>query len=555
MIVVAVVLLFGVALRLFSFSRSAVEHFDEGVYASNMYFGPPDYAYPQQRFFAPPLLPALIEAGMIAGVPPNVAALLPNLLAGCATIVALWWLGRSWFGPEVGLSAATLLALSDFHVIFSATALTDALLSLWLILALDAISRSLGNTDFRWATGAGIYTGLAWWTKYNGWLPLAIEAAALPLLWVLLRPSSKQLWKCFACFGLTVIVGMVVWCPYYFSLQSQGGYEPIAANHAKYFVGFAGWFDAVSRQIANQYVIEGPWSKLAVTVAIVLPQCLAPQSFRRISRALWQAVGIGSLALFLTTYFVVVVFAIVACIRALLVVRRTPKLDETWRRRAVGLSIVVAWCAILMLATPLYTPYPRLALPALVATCLGAALNSSPYLIADFPYGGGATADWKKMAAFYAFVLGTCVFCYLCLPHIDQPELAKDRQGIERIAKQIHQVGGGDAARVIYVYGEPALLFQLRAAGEEFVAPVQDVPDKSAMAKDKPVPTFLLVGPNAAADPQFREQWESKRTHWELLRAFDYMPSPIVWLDLHDPRVANHPATADHAIRLYQFQP
>src|SRR5207249_5587669 len=111
------ILLIGVVFRLLAFSRSAVEHFDEGVYASNIYFGAPDFAYPQQRFFGPPLLPALIEAGMIAGLSPNVAALLPSFLAGCTTIVALWWLGRSWFGPEVGLSAATLLALSDFHVI------------------------------------------------------------------------------------------------------------------------------------------------------------------------------------------------------------------------------------------------------------------------------------------------------------------------------------------------------------------------------------------------------------------------------------------------------
>src|SRR6478609_8227318 len=143
----AAVLLIGVVLRLFAFSHSAVEHFDEGVYASNIYFGPPDYAYPQQRFFGPPLLPALIEAGMIAGLPPNFAALLPSFIAGSVTLVALWWFGRSWFGPEVGLAAAALLALSNFHIAFTTTALTDVLLGLWLVLAIDAIARSLAGTD------------------------------------------------------------------------------------------------------------------------------------------------------------------------------------------------------------------------------------------------------------------------------------------------------------------------------------------------------------------------------------------------------------------------
>src|SRR3954453_3594905 len=142
-LVLATVLVVGAALRLLAFSRAAVEHFDEGVYASNVYFGAPDYAYPQQRFFGPPLLPALIETGMIAGLPPNVAALMPSLLAGCATIVAVWWFGRCWFGPQAGVAAATLLALSGFHVAFSATALTDVLLGLWLVLAIHAIAKSL----------------------------------------------------------------------------------------------------------------------------------------------------------------------------------------------------------------------------------------------------------------------------------------------------------------------------------------------------------------------------------------------------------------------------
>src|SRR5687768_3002192 len=72
--VLVIVAAIGISIRLLAFSRSAVEHFDEGVYASNIFFGPPDYAYPMQRFYAPPLLPALIEAGMSVGLPPNVAA-------------------------------------------------------------------------------------------------------------------------------------------------------------------------------------------------------------------------------------------------------------------------------------------------------------------------------------------------------------------------------------------------------------------------------------------------------------------------------------------------
>src|SRR5262245_17072340 len=106
--ILALALSAGVLLRLVALSHSAVEHFDEGVYASNIFFGPPEYTYPMQRFYAPPLLPALIEVGAMLGLPSNLAALLPSFLAGCGTIVALWWIGRFWFGPPVGLAAATL---------------------------------------------------------------------------------------------------------------------------------------------------------------------------------------------------------------------------------------------------------------------------------------------------------------------------------------------------------------------------------------------------------------------------------------------------------------
>src|SRR5262245_24438558 len=315
LVLLAVVFSVGVALRLVAFSRSAVEHFDEGVYASNIYFGPPEYAYPQQRFFGPPLLPALIEAGMIAGLSPNIAALLPSFLAGCATIVALWWLGRSWFSPEAGLSAATLVALNDFHIAYSATALTDVLLGFWLILALDATARSLSQVDFRWAIAAGIFAGLAWWTKYNGWLPLAIVAVALPLLYLLLRPASKQLLTWCACAAVTAIVAIGVWSPYLFSLQTVGGYGPIADKHARYCVGLAGWLDAASRQIANQYAMETLLSAAAVAAALALPGFLhTEEAWERIWRG-GICVAVGFLAVFWSSAVVIGVGAMIGITR------------------------------------------------------------------------------------------------------------------------------------------------------------------------------------------------------------------------------------------------
>ncbi len=571
------VLAVGICLRVVAFSRSAVEHFDEGVYASNIYFGGPEYAYPLQRYYAPPLLPALIEAGMIVGLPPNVAALLPSFLAGCATIVAVWWFGRTWFGPAVGLSAATLVAFNDFHIAFSAAALTDALLGLWLVLAVDAVGRSLVDRpvqggdvptdgrrlslacasglcgDLRWAVAAGIFTGLAWWTKYNGWLPLAIVGAAMPVLWVFLRPPAKQWMSWLGCFAVTCVVACAVWSPYYFSLQSQGGYGPIAANHAKYVVGLAGWLDSALQQLANQATMEGPLSKFGVFAALMLPAIFSPGPLRRNWMQAVAILSIGLAALLMPTMVVAACSAGVGLGGTALAILCEKTANDAKMRVAIGLALVIAWWLGLLLATPFYSPYPRLLLPWLLASWLGAAiywggiwqareLNLSPVL------------DRTVLATLIALLVAAGVFWTTKQGSWNRFSAPADRRGTERIAREVRAMRTKGELRAIYTYGEPALYFQLRTDRDEVVAPVQQVPRQAAMIDGKAVQTFLIVGPHAEDDPQFQQQWAAERDRFELSKTFDYSPSAIAWLDLHDPR-KGAPEAGDHGVRLYRLKP
>jgi dolichyl-phosphate-mannose-protein mannosyltransferase len=571
-----VVLLAGVWLRIVALSHSAIEHFDEGVYASNVFFGAPEYAYPMQPYYAPPLVPALIEAattvGMLVGMPANLAALLPGFLAGCATIVVVWWFGRCWFGPAVGLSAAALVAFSDFHIAYSAAALTDVLLGVWLVLAVDAIGRSLigcdskqrdgtrsglaAYGDFRWAVGAGLFTGLAWWTKYNGWLPLAIEAAALPLLWFFLRPSTQQLSHWVGCFAVTALIAGIVWSPYYLWLQPHGGYRPIAENHAKYIVGLAGWFDSATRQIANQMVMEHRGSVVGVVFAIVLPGFLTSRSRRERLRLLSWGVGIGALALYLSAFVVAGVAAIVVSWRLLVEFWHAEKFDDAGRRRFVGGCLLIAWLGGMMVATPLYTAYPRLVLPGLLATWIGMAL-----LVAEFSHFENATLQtqrlpgWKSLAALFGVVLVAGIVATLCWPNLSRFHLARDRRGLQQIAWQIRETEKQGEVRGIYVFGEPALFFQLRAAGEEIVAPIPDVSVKQVKLDGRDLPTFLVVGPHDQNDAKLQTQLQADPPRWKLVAEYDYAPSALVWLDLHDPRasVSNSDASRKHAIRFYEL--
>jgi 4-amino-4-deoxy-L-arabinose transferase-like glycosyltransferase len=572
LVLLAVVLAAGIAARGFAFARSAVEHFDEGVYASNIYAGPPEFAYPDQRFYAPPLLPALIEAGILVGLPPNVAALLPGFLAGCGTIVAVWWFGRSWFGPPVGLAAAALVGLSDFHATFSATALTDVLLGLWLVLAVDAIGRSLaavvqswqagrlphgGNgtrsvsTTYGWAIAAGVYTGLAWWTKYNGWLPLAIEGAAIPVLWFFLRPGRRELLDWIACFVLTVVVAALVWMPYYISLQSVGGYGPIAANHAKYVVGFSGWLDSAQRQMTSQFALLGGWFFLGWVLAILLPRLLQPRSvadgFVQFGRSLVEAVGM----LLLTAMFVLSLGAVIGMGRQALAIHREPRLDAPVRRRAIGLVLLAVWFVAMVVATPLYTPYPRLALPLVLAACLATALNWS-IVMEEGCESKQLHPAWGCVVLPGWLALG--LLMNAAMPHDDLHDHPLDRRGLVTIAEQIRTTDIRREPRVVYVFGEPAIFFQLKAAGEPIVAPVPFIPAEPATKDGRPIPTLLVAGPHANRDPRFAKEWAAAKDRWHLVEEFDYEPSLVVWLDLADPRTSPQDTRDLDRVRLYRLR-
>jgi dolichyl-phosphate-mannose-protein mannosyltransferase len=555
---IAAIVISGAVLRLFALSYSAVEHFDEGIYASNIYFGEPDYAYPLQRYYAPPLLPALIEAGMVLQLPPNLAALLPSFLAGCGTMIVLWWFGRTWFGPAAGISAATLAAFSDFQILFSTAALTDALLGLWLLLAVDAIARSLMNGDLRWAVGAGLYTGLAWWSKYNGWLPLAIEAAGIGLLLLLANERRGQLRNWLICFAVTTFVAVAVWLPYWLSLRTHGGYSPIAANHAKYLVGFSGWLNALSRQLANQQAIEGWTSAVGIFLATVLPTLL---DHYRTRQRLWQfgsAAALAVIALFSTSF--VVITAISLCGLLLAASMLFNKLADSREQRpqfSIGLALVAAWWLGLFITTPCYTPYARLTLPFMLAAYLAASTLNPRLLPANVLPRGSASSPQQSLlhcrlslvACSVALVISLAAARLLPRPPL---RLSRNRLALHAIATDIHKPANENTPRVFYTYAEPALFFQLHAAGEPLVSPIQHLPTTAATIEGQRVPTFLLLGPHSEKDARFQREWIEARDRWKLIQTFDYQPSPLVYLDLHDPRVKST-ETAQNSIHLYQI--
>ncbi|HAY81803.1 MAG TPA: hypothetical protein DCY79_18515, partial [Planctomycetaceae bacterium] len=191
----SLIMLVACFLRVASPQGLAVEHFDEGVYASNIW-SPAEQggAYPLRHYYAPPLVPFLIEISiLLTGT--QIGPLLPNLVIGSLTVGLVWVVARSWCGPTVACSAAILAASSDIHILYSRTGLTDILLSSAILLAVWLASVAIAYRRIDMALLAGLTTSLAWWTKYNGWLPIPIACGGVAIwLWreSTARNTSKQ---------------------------------------------------------------------------------------------------------------------------------------------------------------------------------------------------------------------------------------------------------------------------------------------------------------------------------------------------------------------------
>ena len=230
-IVFAVICLLGLGLRGWRFDRLSIEHFDEGVYAANVYSILDNNCYPQRHLYAPPLFPMLCEFAIGIGGTPD-AAIWINLFFGALMVPLVWIVVRDTFGPDAAVVSAVLCATSDYHIFFSRSALTDVSLCFWLLLAVWLAGRGMRSGNGLTLGGAGIAAALAWWTKYNGWLAVAIPLGGWGLLAIVsLMKSSVPVKARVAAidragfFHWVVFAGVaaLLWSPVVYDLQTVGG--------------------------------------------------------------------------------------------------------------------------------------------------------------------------------------------------------------------------------------------------------------------------------------------------------------------------------------------
>lgn len=500
--------------------RMAIEHFDEGVYASNFWFGAEEgYEYPARYLYAPPLLPAVIEWTMIfasmCGVhPTGFIPMIPSLIAGLATIPSIWWVGRRWFGPSAGVVSAWLVAASDFHASYSRAALTDVPVCLFILWGTYFTWQALQTGTRRSIGLASLFTALAWWTKYNGWLPLAIGISG-GIAWQITLPwSNRQLVAVAQRWGLVAGLSFLLWLPVLVGLQKHGGYAAVAANHGQYVEGLPRWLGNADTQLGNISLYDG----------LLRP---ALQSFFGYRLRAYVSIpefvaGLPHLLLLL----VIIVGCLCCCFRQ----KALPTAGAQWA--------LLAWICGMTVATPFYHAYPRLVMPWMMACWLGTGLmvqlvidSDAIFALRRLAANQNWKAQWLEISLAIWLIAGLATRCYLGQSYAweDRSEVARSVLSLlNQIKTETTAKGYPADEAIVYVYGHPAAVFALKADGLPLVAPVANL---SFVQSPHPRPTFFLFPAHFEDRPVFKSDWEANRSSFGKVSTKDFGNSHLVRLD------------------------
>jgi 4-amino-4-deoxy-L-arabinose transferase-like glycosyltransferase len=108
--------------------------------------------------------------------------LVPQALAGVATVGVLYTTVRRWFGPPAALIAGAVMALAPVAALMFRFDDPDALLTLMITLAGYAMTRAIESGRTRWLALAGVFVGAGFLSKFMAAF-MVVPALALAYLW------------------------------------------------------------------------------------------------------------------------------------------------------------------------------------------------------------------------------------------------------------------------------------------------------------------------------------------------------------------------------------
>jgi 4-amino-4-deoxy-L-arabinose transferase-like glycosyltransferase len=511
-IILIVLILVGLTLRAWQITDTGLDHFDEGVYAFSALgvtdASQPHRLYPRQILFSPPFYFSLV--GLIyhiLGQPSDLAAILVNVLLGTLTIVLVWWIGRTWFNPAAGIAAATLLTFNEYHILLSRRALTDVPFAFWFVLALAMIVTALRRQSVLSSMVAGLVVGLAWLTKYHGWLALvATGGALLPYSWCLYKRRQSP-WRYFWLLSIMGGVAVICYLPWAWFIQSQpGGYAALALYHRRFLS--KAWFYNFWMQANQQFFLEGVFSHVSVMLAVLLVLTVLDKQPRVTRGFLWTLALLTATSLLLGG----AATAVLLTLLAIPLLLRQPTVFSAW--------LLLSWLGLWVFLTPLYRPYARLLLPFTIVTFLATGVWLSQVLREDTPF------SWRPRVLTAGLAL-IVTATSLMLPDVSNPWRRTRSVADAAIAMQQIIPSG---SRVIVV-GEPELAFYLHLADRKAFERLEKPEDWEKLETT----VYLVTGIYVQRVPQLLKGLEDLKDRLEWLGTFPMNPGDIRLLDDFSP--------------------
>ena len=573
----------------------AIEHFDEGIYSSPIWYERmSDTPYPARHLYAPPLLPAAITAAHVL-TGSELAPFLPGLLAGSLSILVIWGFTRSCFGMAAGIVAVLLTAFSEFHIVFSRMALTDVPVLLWISLSVWLGVVGIERRSLWFMFMGGLSCGLAWWTKYSGWLPLAIVSAGSAMWWLTGGQRHCSLRRLLQMNATMVVTAALVWSPWPAMLQDFGGYAAVSANHATYVTGLSEWRNNLAAQVTCYTELDSWLTAAAISLAVLFA---GVHRWYEACRSTWNSkapTGTGVTAVILLRFVAAAIllpvvtlavgsFGVLVAVGAggLAGVSLWPVLTalpnspfrpngatnsgppercETDKAAAPGVDprlgtcILAAWFGGMLLMTPMYTPFPRLLLPLTATLWMGAAAGVGWWIEASINVARRTAAGDRvpERKGLQTMVMVLAVFAVLIivlgtgLP-VRRSSIHDSHTALKKASVEVAAACEEDAAGqpieevpqeapncIVYTFGEPSVLFHLNALGL-IALPVQDVWFPPAAFEGRDLPTYLVFGPNALRTPGFMYDWVDAESRFEHVGNVTWQPSSVVLFNLFRPQ-------------------
>lgn len=534
----------GAAVRLAFLNRVAVDHYDEAIYAANVYFGAEEgYQFPGRQFNAPPLMPLLIETthivwSMTGLAKPLWLPVLPGLLCGIATIPSAWWIARRWFGPTAGATAMWLVALNEFHAVYSRTALTDVPVTLAILWAVFAAWKLLIHPTVGNGVIVGVLTAIAWWLKYSGWLPLAILLVGGAVDQMMIPRDQRRIKAWLIATVIAVFVAALLWSPVIADCRTVGGYSAVAANHRTFIQGWSSWgqdFVTYLRQY-GQYPLLTGLGLMWVTIPI------GPFEWRT---STWSRVGsLALIAAFMATFLwpqMLWILLLIPSVCGIISGLRAWSRGELTRFEIAAAALLSTWFCGLFLTTPLYHPYPRLLLPWWMSATLLTAWWIQQHTRSMSETDGSTTT---KVTPFELSQGGAVLISLILVASFSNLSVWEDRRGLTEAASQIaRELRTHSDRELVQVYGMPPIVLALREQG--VAATLSGGPEQAAQGTG-----WLVVTSEADRYPAWTEPWPRVEQQFELVQTIPTQPSSLFRLD-NGPIPPNPPPVE---VRLYRHK-